>query len=402
MTAFGSARRQSARQRKAAIASASVVALIAVSVGGAFVATSSMNMANPVTIVRALWTAPSERAKLFPSREIAAPPQSRPFAGVPAQLPPTVPWKGETVTVEDFLATTKANSFLVLKDGKLAHEWYRDGVTLDTPQWSYSVAKSVTSLLAGIAIDRGALSEDDLLVDVLPELRTGSGTGYDTITIRNLLDMTSGVDVSENTSSINPFAGAIGMGLSTDLDDFLLSNRDLAFTPGSKGEYRSVDTALLAAAVVRSEDKSLSVLLQDEIWGPVGAESSAAWTIDHPGGREQGFAGINATARDFAKIGQLVLDNGKVGDTQVIPAGWIDRIRTEAPELVDGMGYSAQWWHPGGGNGKDFSAIGIYGQYIYVDPVTSTVVVKLSDYGPEQDEQETIEVFRYLAAHLAS
>lgn len=398
---LGNARQWSSRQRKVVIATGSVVALVAVLVGGAFAATASMNMANPVTIARAVLTNPSERAKFFPSREIAAPAKSHPFAEAPVQLPPSVPWKGGDVTVEDFLATTKANSFLILKDGKLAHEWYRDGVTRDTPQWSYSVAKSVTSLLAGIAIDRGTLSEDDLLVDVVPELRTGTGTGYDTITIRNLLDMTSGVDVSENTSSINPFSGTVGMGLSTDLDDFLSSNRDLAFAPGSKGEYRSVDTALLGAAVVRSEGKSLSELLQDEIWGPVGAESPATWTIDHPGGREQGFAGLNATARDFAKIGQLVLDNGKVGDTQAVPAAWIERIRTEAPEQVDGMGYSAQWWHPNGGSGKDFSAIGIYGQYIYIDPVTGTVIVKLSDYGPEQDEQETIEVFRSLATHLA-
>ncbi|MFJ7387859.1 serine hydrolase, partial [Rhodococcus erythropolis] len=114
-------------------------------------------------------------------------------------------------------------------------------------------------------------------------------------------------------------------------------------------------------------------------------------------GEEKAFCCINATARDFAKIGKLVMDGGMVDGTSVVPAEWITRISTPAPNLVDEWGYSAQWWHPSGGSGQDFSAIGVYGQYIYIDPVTQTVIVKLSDHGAEQDEQQTIDVFRALA-----
>ncbi|MCX5247441.1 beta-lactamase family protein [Streptomyces sp. NBC_00201] len=216
--------------------------------------------------------------------------------------------------------------------------------------------------------------------------------------MRHLLDMSSGIDVSEDYSGI-PMTGTPRMYLTTDLPNFVKDNRALRFTPGSKGEYRSVDTQLLGQILHRVEGKSVAALLQERIWQPMGAEDDATWNLDREGGTEKSFCCLNATARDFAKIGQLVLDNGRAGDRQIVPQAWIDRLSTPAVTMSNGWSYSAQWWHPSGATG-DFSAVGVYGQYIYVNPAERTVIVKLSDHGTEQDEQETIDAMRDLSHNL--
>ncbi|MGC0363874.1 CubicO group peptidase (beta-lactamase class C family) [Rhodococcus sp. 27YEA15] len=155
---------------------------------------------------------------------------------------------------------------------------------------------------------------------------------------------------------------------------------------------------MLGEILAKVEGVPLTELLERDIWGPIGAQDPATWNLDDDGGREKAFCCINATARDFAKIGQLVLDGGSVGGTQVVPPAWITRISTPAPDEVSAWGYSAQWWHPTGANRPDLFAVGIYGQYIYLDPATRTVMVKLSDYGSEQDEQETIDAMRAITA----
>ncbi|WP_406321218.1 serine hydrolase domain-containing protein [Streptomyces sp. NBC_00519] len=276
------------------------------------------------------------------------------------------------------------------------HEWYRDGVDAQTRHGTWSTAKSVISLMVGQSIAAGHLHEDDLLVDLLPELKKDGA--YDKITVRHLLDMSSGIDVSEDYSGI-PMTGTPRMYLTTDLPNFVKDNRALRFTPGSKGEYRSVDTQLLGQILHRVEGKSVAALLQERIWQPMGAGDDATWNLDREGGTEKSFCCLNATARDFAKIGQLVLDNGRAGDRQIVPQAWIDRLSTPAVTMSNGWSYSAQWWHPSGAKG-DFSAVGVYGQYIYVNPAERTVIVKLSYHGTEQDEQETIDAMRDLSHNL--
>ncbi|GAB2633506.1 serine hydrolase [Prescottella soli] len=385
------------RRRRRRLKRVAVSGLVAVVVlgAGAFGA-AALDIPAPPTLVHLLTDAPSTQGQLFAARTVAAPAQARPLPVQPAPLPETVPWKGGQITVSEFLDTTHSNAFVVLRDGAITHEWYRDGVGPTTPNASWSVAKSIVSLLVGRAIESGKLAEDDRLVDVLPGLATGGP--YDSITIRDLLDMASGVDVSENYNPYFPFTGTARMYLTTDLAGFVRDHRGLQFDPGTEGEYRSVDTQLLGQAVAAVEGRPLGELLESGIWGPVGAEDDATWNLDRAGGQEKAFCCINATARDFAKVGQLVLDGGRVGNSQVVPEAWIRRLSTPAAHDVSGWGYSAQWWHPTGGNGRDFSAIGVYGQYIYVDPASRTVVVKLSDHGTEQDEIDTIDVFRALAA----
>ncbi|MCP2315315.1 CubicO group peptidase, beta-lactamase class C family [Nocardia amikacinitolerans] len=369
--------------------------IVAVVIGAAFAATPLLRIPGPTTLAQLLSDAPSTQGGLFESRIVPAAPTPRPFPAAPSPLPDTVPWKGSRVPVPEFLAATGTNSFLVVRDGKLTTEWYRSGVGPTTKQSSWSVAKSVVSLLIGRAVEAGKLREDDRLVDILPEL--ANGTDYDTITIRQLLDMASGVDVSENYNPYWPFTGTARMYLTEDLAGFVRDHRDLRFAPGSRGDYRSVDTQLLGMALAEVEGKPLGELLAQQLWAPIGAEDDALWNLDRAGGQEKAFCCLNATARDFAKIGQLVLDSGRVGATQVIPPAWIERLSKPSPLPVIDWGYGAQWWHPTGAE-PDLMAIGVYGQYIYVDPPSRTVIVKLSDHGTAQDEAETIAVFRALAA----
>ncbi|MEV5485503.1 MULTISPECIES: serine hydrolase domain-containing protein [Streptomyces] len=368
---------------------------LGVLVAGSYLATALLDIPSPPTLAQLLTTEPSQQGNLFATRTIRASAAPAPLPVHDEPLPATVPWKGERVPTEQFLATTHTNAFLVLKDGRLAHEWYRDGVGPTTRLSSWSAAKSVVSLLAGQAIEQGRLREDDRLVDLLPQLKTGGA--YDTITVRNLLDMTSGVDVPENYNEHYPLTGTARMYLTRDLPAFAHDHRALRFPPGSRGSYRSIDTELLGQILAKVEGRPLSDLLADNIWAPMGAQDSATWNLDHDNGNEKAFCCINATARDYAKLGQLVLNNGSAQGKQIIPLAWITRIATPAPHKVDGWGYSAQWWHPAGGNGKDYSALGVYGQYLYVDPVSRTVIVKLSDYGDQQDEQETFDALRAIA-----
>lgn len=372
--------------RRAAIA---VPLAAVVLLATAFTATRVLDIPAPPTLVRLLTDAPSTQGLLYPYRTVNASPSPRPLQANPVPLPDTVPWQGRQIPVAEFLDITDTNAFLVLRGGELTHEWYRDGIEPTTPLASWSMAKSVVSLLVGRAIDAGRLSEDDRLVEVLPELTTGGE--YDAITVRDLLDMASGVDVSENYNPYLPLTGTARMYLTRDLGTFVADHRGVQFPPGSKGDYRSVDTQLLGEVLARVEGTSLTDLLERDIWAPVGAENDATWNLDRDGGQEKAFCCLNATARDYAKIGQLVLDGGRAGATQIVPPAWIERISSPAPHQVSEWGYSAQWWHPTRGDSPVISALGVYGQYLYVDPETDTVIVKLSDHGAEEDEQSTFD-----------
>ncbi|GAA1899935.1 serine hydrolase domain-containing protein [Streptantibioticus ferralitis] len=364
-------------------------------VAASYTATALLNIPSPPILVRLLSTEPSRQGDLFATRTVPASTTPTPLPVRNTRLPGSVPWKGQRIPVAQFLTTTRTNAFLVLRDGRLAHEWYRDGIGPTTRLSSWSAAKSVVSLLVGQAIGAGKLHEEDRLVDLLPQLKTGGD--YDAITVRNLLDMTSGVDVPENYDEYYPLTGTARMYLTRDLPGFARDHRGMLYPPGSKGTYRSIDTELLGQVLAKVEGQPLADLLARGIWAPMGAQDSATWNLDHEGGDEKAFCCINATARDYAKVGQLVLDDGQFHGKRIIPHAWIKRIATPAPHQVDGWGYSAQWWHPPGGDGKDFSAIGVYGQYIYVNPATKTVIVKLSDYGDQQDEEETIDALRAIA-----
>lgn len=385
-------RKQPRPLRIAIITLATLLVLLA----STFVITTSMGMNNPIMLGRYLMTPTSEVGELFPYNSLPAASQPNPFPEAITDLPEKVTWKGKQTSTVEALKDSNTNSLIVLCGGTIVNEWFAKPEYRTMRQSSWSSAKSVVGLLIGQLIDEGKLSEDTLLVDVLPEFKTG--TKFDDITVQHLLDMSSGIDVSEDYSYFKPFVGVGGLMLTTILPNYLKANQGMLFTPGEKMDYRSVDSQYLSMIVTRIEGNGLAEVAHQRLWEPIGAEDAATWNLDRAGGIEKGFMGLNATPRDFAKIGQLVLDRGKVKGVQVEPEAWIDRLAEPRVESTDGWSYSAQWWHsPGFKEAHDFTAIGVYGQYIYVNPEHATVIVKFSDYGAEQDEPETVEMFRQIA-----
>jgi hypothetical protein len=371
-----------------------------VAAGCAWTAAALINVPDPVTLTALAVIEPSAVGTWFPSRVVRAPAQARDLPDRPRPILARVAWKGRTVPLMDMLAATHTNAFLVVQDGVLIHEWQRQGTGPATLFPSWSVAKSIVSLLVGAAVARGALAETDRVSTLLPELKNGAVFGQ--ITVRNLLDMASGIAVPENYDPRHPLTGTAGMYLTRDITAFVRDNAHLAFKPGSQGRYRSIDTELLGLILARIEGRPLADILSERIWKPMGAQADATWNLDRAGGVEKAFCCINATARDFARLGLLVADQGRAGGNRIIPARWIERIMTPARRAVDGWQYSAQWWHAPGGDDGDISAIGVYGQYVYVNRDTGTVIVKLSDHGAEQDEVDTLAVMQAIAADLAA
>ncbi len=378
-----------------------MLVVVALLFGGMWVATWVAKIPTPITLAKLLTTDPSAQGSLFASRSVAAPDRPRRFeAAVGRRLPRDVPWKGERIGVRDMLERTHTKSFLVIQNGRVVSEQYFDGVGAETRLSSWSVAKSLISLLVGQVIEAGDLAESDRMVDLLPDFEVTGDSAYNDITLRDLLDMTAAIDVAENYREYWPFTGTARLFISTDLRAYLRSHREVTDLPGTTGDYRSVETQMLALILSEVEGRDVATQLSDQIWQPIGAEHDATWSLDRAGGTEKGFCCLNATTRDFAKVGQLVLDGGRVGTEQVVPAAWIERISTPARHRVDEWGYSAQWWHPTGST-DDLVAIGVYGQYIYVNPATGTVIVKLSDHGTEQDELDTVDAMRAISVELA-
>jgi CubicO group peptidase (beta-lactamase class C family) len=327
---------------------------------------------------------------------------ARPLPASSEQLPETVPWRNdEEVPLDQFLTESHTLAFVVLHDRKLVTERYFLGTTKETPLPSWSVAKSMAGLLVGQAIRKRRLTLDTRLVDVLPWLRvTGRRSkGYNKITVRNLLDMTSGIDAPEDYDLASGSEGTIGMLLTPDLRQYVKLRRDMVVKPGEKFEYLSFNTQLLAMVLQQAFGKSYVRAFTQRLWRPAGAEFPATWDRDLRG-VARGFCCLNATARDLARLGLLVLDANGARSAPVSRA-WRRRLLTPRPHMDGDWGYSTGFWHPDGAKAgtrsADATAIGILGQYIYINTRTDTVIVKMSRHGIEQDERETFRAMRSIA-----
>ncbi|MCA1324192.1 serine hydrolase domain-containing protein [Herbaspirillum sp. alder98] len=312
-----------------------------------------------------------------------------------------LPWsKGSDIGLADFLDVTHTRAMVVIQDGRIAFEHYAAGFDANSRFASFSVAKSFVATLTGAALAEGRIkSLDDPISTYLG--RDEISPAYADITIGQLLDMRSGIDVDERYGG-SLTSPVVRMYLSRDLGSFIARRKGLRFAPGSRQEYRSVDTLVLSRVLARATGKSLSAYARETLWQPLGMEQDATWSVDSDAHRiEKAFCCINTTARDFARLGLLYLDEGRAGTRQVVSAKWADTPR----QVINGeqkLAYRDGWWIPPGNAGdRDFSAIGVFGQYVYVNPATHTVIVKLSDHGVEQDEIETLLAMRQLSHVIA-
>lgn len=326
-------------------------------------------------------------------------------------LPPSFSYNGVDINVESFLAETDTSALLVIHKGKVRLEkyWLTGGRNVN---WlSMSVSKSFIATGVGIAVDDGLIDILKPITDYVPSL---VGSAYDDVRIKDVLQMSSGAawneDYNDTESDIIRLAKIMSIGGS--LDNFV-STLVGEQQPGTRNHYNSADTQALAMLLSRATGKSVTDYLSEKIWHPLGMETDAYWMVDD-NNVEMAFGGLNATARDYAKLGELHRLKGKWQDRQIVSEEWVNAAtKPDAPHLQPGvnkefpLGYGYQWWIPETLEGE-FSAIGVYNQFIYVNPTRDLVVVKLSafsDYAVTLDESsyreiETIEFFREVANFL--
>jgi CubicO group peptidase (beta-lactamase class C family) len=339
--------------------------------------TKVIHYPEPIAAIRLGLAPASKTPDLMPAHTITAKPGTPWMVGAPEEIT-TVTWNGKSVPFEQFLEETDTNAFLVIRKGKITYEKYFNGKLASTVLPSYSDAKTKTSLVIGQLIDEGIIKETDTFVSLLPEFK--AGTSFDKVTIKELLDMNSGIGVSDNYPS-----GPSGWGVaiaqmyaSTDVNWFLKNNRKMSEEPGTFPEYRSVNTQLLGLIIQKLTGQKLADAFSERVWEKVGAEFNATWNVDRVGGHEKAFCCFNATARDYARVGQALMS----GDPKIASTSWKARLSTSAVKLDYGWGYGAQMWHPYPGINL---MMGLHGQYIYQDALHDTVIVKLSDMPTSAD-----------------
>ena len=344
-------------------------------------------------------------------------PASAPFdfpEGPAIELPQSYEFEGQSRSTEAFIEDTDTSSILVLRNGQVCYERYLLTGGRDVQWMSFSVAKSFTSALIGIAVEEGFIeSIEDSFTRYVPSL---DGSAYEGVRIKDVLQMSSGVrwreDYSDPSAEIHDF-GAVMAGKQSF--ETFLAGMKREYEPGTKCVYNSADTQALGLLLVKATGRSISDYMQEKLCEPLGMEAAGYWLLDCDG-LEMAAGGVNLVARDFAKIGELYRNKGLWNGKQVVPREWVaasissDVDHTKPGNVIVGdhafkLGYGYQWWLPDGDRGE-FSAIGIYNQFVYVDPSRNVVIVKLSAnraYGTTSDEatnreDETIEFLRAVAA----
>ena len=314
----------------------------------------------------------SHMDEMFLHAAVPLPGPVRALEGESAPLPTRL----EGLDVADYLSQTATTSLLVLKDGRIAHESYRLGTRPDDLRISWSVAKSVLSLAVGAAVERGELDLGRTVDSYVPALADGAYAG---VTVEQALRMSSGVSFDEVYldfwSDINRMGRVLALGGS--MDGFAAARSERARPAGTVRQYNSIDTHVVAMALRAATGRSLPAVVGETVLGPAGLEGPVHYVTD---GEGTAFAlgGLNMSTRDYARIGQLVLEGGRVGDRQVVAADWIARsTAASAPEPAapDGFGYGYQWWVPEEAEGVVLGR-GVYGQYLWIDRPRGVVIVK--------------------------
>ncbi len=313
-------------------------------------------------------------------------------------------WKGSALPAEQFLERTYTNALLVIKDGRIVSEIYRNNTDARTRFMGWSMTKSVTSVLVGCALAEGHIdSLESPVTKYLPEL---AGGGYAGVSIRDVMEMRSGVDYEERYDFANPGAAASNhiAALVRNIARFADVARTLPrkAKPGELFEYKTIDTAVLGWLLERVTGNTVAAYTEKCLWEPLGAEADGYYIMDgQPGvGREFSGAGFNATLRDYGRIGQMMLDGGVADGRRIVSEEWVRQAtQPRHPEDAARGGYGLQWWTMG--NSDAYAAIGLQGQYIYVDPPSRTVVVKLSYFPPGDNSELDAETLAFMAAAAA-
>ena len=323
--------------------------------------------------------------------------------------------RGDRHTISTFLNDSYTDAFLVMCDGQIIHESYYNGMTPRTPHLMQSVSKSITATVAGIMIGRGQLDPQALVQTYLPELEH---TAWKGATLQHVLDMTTGVDYSEEYTRLDSDVGKTDVAsgwrpvppdASPDIIwpetvwEQILSLKNTYTEHGHAFLYRSIETDLLAHIMMHVSGMPLHELISRELWQKIGAEEDGYFTVDAAGyGLASG--GFNGCLRDFGRFGQLYLNDGICEGERIVPSDWIMDVRRgphglfsdERRRLLPHGCYRNQFWIEDERT-EAFMCLGVFGQLIYIAPAYNMVVVKLSTWPDFLDDM--FKVNTQLAIH---
>jgi CubicO group peptidase (beta-lactamase class C family) len=359
--------------------------------------------------------------ELISTQPIAAAPSGQATLAAssrPMGDPPVARVDGSAGTAADVFAGTFTDALVILHDGQLITERYYAGMTANTRHLLMSVSKSIVGCVAGVLADRGLLDPGDPVTAYVPE---ASDSGYAGASIRDLLDMRTGVAFRETYTALDAEVRVMerSMGWRPALPGDPRGAYPYLITLGSAGphggefSYRSADTDMLGWACERASGTRMADLISTLIWQPIGAEWDAEITCD-PLGSAIHDGGISATARDLARFGQLLVDDGRAVGGAVVPKFWLDDVRSPGPGVreafartdneyvLPGGWYRSQFWVIPGPREPVLVCLGIHGQLVYADRAARIVVVKLSSWPDPQNTAYLVDTLRACAAVAAS
>jgi CubicO group peptidase (beta-lactamase class C family) len=344
--------------------------------------------------------------EIFPTRRIAAGDAPSPLLTGPT---PNIHYQFDHATrsIADFVKRTDTTGLLILRGDKVLFEGYYQGADSGNLFMSFSAGKSFVSTLVGIALGEGKIkSLDDPIIRYLPELKASA---YETATIKQVLQMASGTSYTEEyedkDSDIAKFAAIVARSQG-GLYDFARSFKG-SEKPGTRFSYATTNKEILGALVARVTGEPIAQYMSDKLWRPLGAEASARWILDQPGsaGREVAGGGLQVRLRDYGRFGLLFANLGRWHGRQLLPQGWVEQATRPADPYVQfgkllpdyPLGYGYQWWCLPGPHHR-FTAQGIHGQFVLVDPLEHLVVVKLSSWKRPWEDDKEAETYAFFAA----
>ncbi|KIN73572.1 serine hydrolase domain-containing protein [Sulfitobacter guttiformis] len=307
------------------------------------------------------------------------------------------------VDVAPWIVARDVTALVVLKDGEIVHESYYKGTAPEDLRISWSVAKSYLSALVGVLLAEGTIASiDDPVVKYAPALEGGA---YDGASIRNVLNMASGVTFNEDyldqSSDINRMGRVLALGGS--MDNFAASLAETFGPAGAQWQYVSIDTHVLSMVVRGAAKQPIAELLSEKIIIPMGLEREPYYLTDGYGTAFV-LGGLNLTTRDYARMGQMFLQYGQYNGTQIVPQDWVVASTTpSAPTAAGEIGYGYQWWIPQGAVEGEFMARGIYGQYVYINRARGVVIATNAadrNFRAQGVSEQNISIFREIANNI--
>lgn len=324
---------------------------------------------------------------------------------------------GRELTWGEALAVNFTDAVLVIHKGVIVYERYFGVTRRDTPHIAFSVTKSFVGTLAEMLVAEGSLDPNAPMADLIPEL---AASGFADATLRQVMDMTTALDFSEEYTDPNSGIGAMSnaLGLTPRAPGYAGPTDVYAYLPtiqkaGDHGErfiYRTCNTEVLGWLVARTEGKRLDHVLSERIWQPLGMEQDADFLIDSSGMPFAG-GGLNPVLHDMARFGEMMRQNGTGNGCSIVPAAALDSIRAGASKsafakagytFLPDSSYRSQWWIMPGNHGA-FSARGIHGQVIYVDPVAEMTIARFASHPVAANsaiDPASLPAYRAIAEHL--